>query len=131
MSRVLELLAAGEVRTPEDRFRAAVILQHTPRTWCEGKLTSLGTDNYLLAHYLSREAFEGGYERARWLTAASLDRYLVSSGRPQRYGTQRSLDRETGRMEVDPIDPATTDEERARWGVPPLAEILGAGRDAD
>ena len=32
--RVLELLAAGEISTPEDRFHAAVVLQHTPRTWC-------------------------------------------------------------------------------------------------
>ncbi len=44
---------------------------------------------------------------------------LVSSGRPQKYGTQHSLNRETGRMELDPIDPATGDEERARWGALP------------
>jgi hypothetical protein len=128
IKRVLELIAAGEVSTPEDRFRAAVVLQHTPRTWCEGKLTSQGTDNYLLAHFLAREAFDNGVERAGWLSAAAIDRYLVSSGKPQKYGTQRSLNRETGKMELDPIDPATTDEERAALGVPPLKEILERSR---
>ncbi|MCK7469734.1 MAG: hypothetical protein MZU95_02195 [Desulfomicrobium escambiense] len=28
-NRVLELLAEGRIRSPEDRFRAALILQHT------------------------------------------------------------------------------------------------------
>jgi hypothetical protein len=128
VGRVLELLATGEISTAEDRFRAAVVLQHTPRTWCEGRLTSQGTDNYLLAHFLAREAFENGHDRAGWLSAAALDRYLVSSGKPQKYGTQRSLNRETGKMELDPIDPATTDEERASLGVPSLKEILTRDR---
>ena len=129
--RVLELLAAGEILTAEDKFLAAVVLQHTPRTWCEGRLTSQGTDNYLLAHFLAREAFENGHERAGWLSAAAIDRYLVSSGKPQKYGTQRSLNPETGKMELDPIDPATTDEERAALGVPPLEEIPKRGRRKD
>lgn len=55
------------------------------------------------------------------LAAAAYDRWLVHQGKPQKYGTQyRSDDGEAFRLEE--VDPATTDEERAEWDVPPLAE---------
>jgi hypothetical protein len=42
-------------------------------------------------------------------------------GAPQKFGTQwRARD---GGRELWPVDPATTDSERAKWGLPPLAEL--------
>jgi hypothetical protein len=42
-------------------------------------------------------------------------------GKPQRYGTNMVPDGK--RIRVWDVDPATTDEERSRWDVPPLAEM--------
>jgi hypothetical protein len=59
---------------------------------------------------------------ARWLSAASYDRWQMYQGKPQKCGTNYIYD---GRK--DPlwdVDPETTDEERATWDIPPLAEQL-------
>jgi hypothetical protein len=72
------------------------------------------------AYALAREATERGEERARWLTAAAYDRWLVYQGKPQKYGTQYVHD--GVRHRLWDVDPATTDAERAAWNVPPLAE---------
>lgn len=46
----------------------------------------------------------------------------MTGGLPQKYGTQyRSAN---GRWVLHEVDPTTSDEERARWDVPPLAEAL-------
>jgi hypothetical protein len=43
------------------------------------------------------------------------------AGAPQKFGTQwRARD---GGRELWPVDPVTTDSERAKWGLPPLAEL--------
>ena len=73
------------------------------------------------AHELAMKAveIEPAHMQARWIAAASKDRYLQSIGQPQIYGTQ--LLRRDGRWTLEPYDTtAVTDEERARWGVPPL-----------
>ena len=109
--RVKEIIAAGEVETAHDYFHAAMVLQH-------------GTEpeDYKMAHELALKASELDPEHttARWLAAAAMDRYLQNIGKPQIYGTQfRKVD---GKWTLEPIDEtAVTDEERAEWGVPPLA----------
>lgn len=122
--RVLELLAQGLIATPASRYYAAMILQHTPQDLSNGRFVSRSAENYLLAHYLAKSAAEAGQKGARNLAAACYDRYLVARGRPQKYGTQFSLNPKTGRMEFDPVDPATTDAERAAWDVTPIDETL-------
>ncbi len=42
------------------------------------------------------------------------------AGKPQKFGTQ--LVEVDGKWKVYDVDPATTDAERAEWGLPPLAE---------
>ncbi|MBD7941266.1 hypothetical protein [Brevundimonas guildfordensis] len=74
---VRRLLAAGQVRSGADYARAAFILQHGARA-----------DDYLLAHALATAALSQGHADAAWIAAASLDRYLQATGRPQIYGTQ-------------------------------------------
>lgn len=124
-NRVLELLAEGRVRSPEDRFRAALILQHTPAVLCDGRLGSQSLENYLLAHFLAKSAAEAGYRPARRMTAMTLDRYLAFSGRPQKYGTHSTFNEAAGRYELGAVDPATTDADRALWDVEPLAVLRG------
>ena len=54
------------------------------------------------------------------MAAATKDRFLMSSGKPQLYGTQfRKID---GVWKLHEVDPNVTDEERAKWNVPPLTE---------
>ena len=42
------------------------------------------------------------------------------AGKPQKFGTQ--LVEIAGQWKVYDVDPAVTDEERAEWGLPPIAE---------
>jgi len=74
---VHRMLDAGEVRTGNDYFRAALVYQHGERH-----------EDFLLAHVLAVDALSLGNKRARWLAAATLDRYLLSVYQPQIYGTQ-------------------------------------------
>ena len=93
-------------------------------TFCGKKLVSKSADNYLIAHYLFINAYEGGYKDALYLIAASIDRYLSMTEGYQKYGTNRENDQVTGKEELIPIDRKTTDSERAKYGVPPLATLL-------
>ena len=121
---VLSLVGQGELKTPEDKFNAALVLDHTGLTFCEKRLVGKSPDNYLLAHHLFKSAFEAGYKDARFLVAASLDRYLSFTAGYQKYGTNRVNNQETGKEEWVPIDRKTPDSERAKYGVRPLAELL-------
>jgi hypothetical protein len=104
-------LAAGEVRSAGDYYHLAMLLQH-----------SGSPDHYQLAHELSRRAAEVGHSRAPWLAAATHDRWLMHHGLAQKYGTQYLvIDDEWVHWQTDP---ATTDEDRARFGVPPMSELL-------
>ncbi len=109
-SGALRLLDAGEVRTAVDHYRAAMILQH-------------GNDStdFRRAHDLASTAVEIGSERARWLAVASLDRYLISTGQPQRYATQ-FLETPVGWFLQRFDSTAVTDAERHRAGARTLAE---------
>ncbi|WP_412540993.1 hypothetical protein R8Z50_35370 [Longispora sp. K20-0274] len=110
-ARVAELLAAGEVSTGADHYHAAMIFQHgeTP-------------DDIDTAHRLARRAVDLGYRPARWLAAASLDRWLMTLGRAQKYGTQFAPD--GTRWRLWDVEPATTDADRLAWDVPSLADQL-------
>jgi hypothetical protein len=121
---VLSAVAAGDVTTSEDRFNAALVLQHTGFTFCGEQLVSVSADNYLLAHHLAKAAFDAGYQPARQLVAQTIDRYLSMTEGYQKYGTNRFTNQKTGKDELSPIDRTVPDSERAKYGVPPLAELL-------
>jgi len=122
--RVLALLANGQISEPEAKECAALILQHSSLRFCDGSLQAISLDNYLLAYLLAKSAADHGRKSARPLAAACLDRFLVYSGKPQKYGTQYVLDPKTEKMVTAPVDPATSDEERAKWGVEPLIKFM-------
>ena len=121
---VLEQIGAGKVTTAADRFNAAIVLQHSPMTFRNDSLMAVSPDNYLLGHHLAKAAFDAGYAPARELVAQSIDRYLSVTTGVQKYGTNRFINQKTEKEELAPIDRATTDAERARYGVPPLADLL-------
>jgi hypothetical protein len=80
-ARVDELLAADLILEPADLHHAAMIFQHSP-----------DARDILKAHVLASAAAFEGHERARWLAAASLDRYLTYRKEEQFFGTQFERD---------------------------------------
>jgi hypothetical protein len=107
---VLGYILNGQIHTGRDLVYAAFIFQHGD---C--------SEHYQFANRLAQIAMDTGYEDARWIYAATLDRYLMSLGKPQKFGTQyTSVD---GEFKLYPIDPTTTDAERAKYNIPPLSEI--------
>ena len=102
----------GVLSTGQDYHCAALILQH-------GETTV----DYKKAHEFAAKAVNLGDESAKWLYAATIDRWLLSQEKLQLYGTQFKI-LENGDVELYPVDPKVTDEERAEWDVPPLAKAL-------
>jgi hypothetical protein len=109
LARVADLLDAGALRSAADHLRAAFIFQHGQRL-----------EHYWQAHELALQAVDLGHgPPARWLAAAAYDRWLMHQGLPQKFGTQYRM--AGARWVLHEVDPATSDAERARWEVPPLA----------
>jgi hypothetical protein len=88
-------------------------------------------DDYLLAHEMSMAAVVRGEENARWLAAATEDRFLMQIGRKQRFGTQYEPADEPGKYRLASMDPGVTDELRAVLGTPSLAEAKAAAGQFD
>ncbi len=108
---VLAMLEAGAVRTGADHYHAAMIFQHGP-----------DSTSHKTAWDLAATAERMGFERARWLAAAAQDRYRLTIGQPQIYGTQFTVRDDV--WYLDAIDSlAVTDDERRRVGTRTLDEI--------
>lgn len=134
-NRIFELLATGQVKTPLDKFRAALILQHTAGKLCEGELGSVSPENYLLAYHLSSAALQElkaandtaslKKENFPIMVALNYDRFLLYTEGYQKYGTQFVFDAAIGASLLAPIDTTlATDEERKKLNVEPLSELL-------
>ena len=108
---VRNLITEGKLQSGEDFYHAAMILQH-----------GTSPEDQLLAHDLCVIAISKGESRAKWLAAASLDRYLTGIGRDQRYGTQFISDRSFNPPRLAPIDEEFPDTLRIEMNVPTLKE---------
>jgi hypothetical protein len=86
--RVREMLASNVLTTGRDFHDAAFIFQHSVQT--DSYSISEAANDLLLAHVLASVAISKGDRRSLWISAASLDRYLQYSGKPQIFGTQYS-----------------------------------------
>lgn len=109
--RTADLLKDGALKTGLDFERAAFIFQHGD-----------AAQDYLLAHSLAMIAVTKGNQHARWIAAATLDRYLLTIGQSQIYGTQYNSPKGQG-VTQEPYDRALiSDALRAELGVPSQAE---------
>jgi hypothetical protein len=107
------LLDAGELRAGADFRRAAFVFQHGETA-----------DDFLAAHTFALVALAMGDTEARWIAAATLDRYLTTIGKPQIYGTQ--FDNQLAR---EPYNRALiSDDLRRALNVPSVAEQLDQSR---
>ena len=110
--RIYELYEKGEIRTGKDYHRAAMVLQH-----------ALNPDEFLLAHEFCVVALCKGERDARWLAAATEDRFLMNIGRPQRFGTQYRSSGLDDRLKLYEVGKGVTDGLRRELGVPSLAQV--------
>ncbi|MBM3973258.1 MAG: hypothetical protein FJ301_04070 [Planctomycetes bacterium] len=103
-------LAAGKLlATPAERVAAAELL--------------VGSDerqDVETAQTLAMASF-GALPAARPIAAAAFDRLRLLAGARQKFGTQWVA--QDGRWELWVVDETTTDSERAKWGLPALAEL--------
>lgn len=111
--RIYQLLDSNKVQTSQDYHNAAMIFQHG------GDSTAYG-----MAVKLMRKSIELDPTANSWLLAAAIDRYLLSKGEPQIYGTQ--YQKKFGKGELwylNEIDTTKiTDAERIEYGVETLAQ---------
>jgi hypothetical protein len=100
-----------QVDTAQDYYHAALIFQHGE-----------AVDEIWSAHLWALKSVELGIQSGKWL-AAALDRWHLYQGQPQKYGTQ--LVPNGTRYRLWDLDSSTTDQERAQWDDPSLAEMAG------
>jgi hypothetical protein len=86
-ARVLQLNRDGLILGPEAMLDAAIVLQHGD-----------DSSDYRVAHELAKAACEKGVNSTRWdrgsaewLAKATYDRWMLSIGKPQVYGTQKEF----------------------------------------
>nr|WP_315176554.1 hypothetical protein [uncultured Flavobacterium sp.] len=137
--QIFQFLADNKIITPKDKYRAAWILQHTAAKICEGELTSLSPENFLLAYRLSSSALmqltiqndtilikKMNLPR---IVALNYDRYLLFTYGYQKFGTQFIFDDKTGEMILAPINETlSSDQERKKFNVEPLGQLLKTHR---
>jgi hypothetical protein len=111
LARARELYRGDQLRAGADYYNAAMILQHGGEP-----------ADYVLAHELCVVAIAKGHERAKWLAAASEDRFLRSLERPQRFGTQYSSSGPNAPMRLAPVEDGVTDALRREFNAPTLEQ---------
>jgi hypothetical protein len=117
-AKVLQLVAENKVQTGEDYYFAAFVFQH-----------GLKPEDYLYAHVLAVTALGKGFAPAKWLSAATLDRYLRSVKQPQIFGTQFGSLFDDG--DLDPYNKELiSDKLRELWCVVPYAKQLKIFEDS-
>ena len=109
LERVHEIYLANALVTGADYYHLAMVLQH-----------SQAPGDFLLSHELCVVAIGKGHEQAKWLAAASEDRFLMNIGRPQRFGTQYRADKLTDPYKLYKMEEGVTDELRSAFKVPSL-----------
>lgn len=90
-AQVRAMLERDEAKTWEDFYDAAFLFQHGETA-----------DDYLFAQVLAVDAVIKGYDTAKWIAAATLDRYLQLTNKPQVFGTQYPLDSSAPQLAGDP-----------------------------
>lgn len=100
--RVEEMIDSNLVHTSLDYHNAALVFHH-------------GRDSIAFekAINLMKKSIELDSLASKWLLAAAIDRYLLSTNKPQIYGTQTSNKFDTTKV---------SDSERLAYGVPTLAQ---------
>jgi len=106
VDHTVQTAAMSSAMTPLDRYHRAL----AARASTEPNEVAAAHDDALAAMVAHRPA--------RRLAALLFDRLRMLQAKPQKFGTQRGAD-----GALWPIDPFTTDSERAKWDLPSRAEL--------
>ncbi len=109
LDRVREMYNKNLLSTGADFYHVAMVLQHSHLP-----------NDFLLAHELCVVAIGKGENRAKWLAAASEDRFLMNINRPQRFGTQYRADKLNEPFRLYKMDEGVTDDLRKAFNAPSL-----------
>ena len=118
LARVKQFYQGGALQAGMDFFHAAMILQH-----------SSSAEDHLLAHEFCVVALSHGVEQAKWLAAASEDRFLMNIGRPQRFGTQYQIPKPHGGWSLYEVSTEVEDSLRSALNVPSLFQAQAYADD--
>lgn len=111
--RVGQLIDSNKIISAKDYAKAAMIFQH-----------GVDSSDYLKAVEFMKTAMKIDSTVNKSLFAAATDRYLISIGKPQVYGTQY-IQEGNGTWELKNYDTtAISDEEKKRFGVGSLNEQM-------
>ncbi len=114
--RVQEIVRAQQLATADDYFHAAMILQHGNEP-----------QHFLLAHVLANITAFKGHAKGKWLSAATLDRYLASLKQDQFFGTQFFAEGSLSFQDMKlhpPLNGLVTEALQKEFNVPPPEETL-------
>jgi len=115
---ILKMLRKGEIRTADDFYRASWFFHH-------------GTNfhSYALATALAATSYHLGEPWGKNLYALALDRFLLSIGQPQYFGTQ--FEKKYGKWRFSPYNKKTKDEERKLYFVEPIKKSMKSVKDLE
>lgn len=117
-AQILGVYRGGGLKSGSDYYHAAMILQHSN----DARMN-------LLAHEFAIISWVKRDQRARWLVAASEDRFLMKIGQPQRFGTQYQSKSVGSPLELYRMDNVVTNELRKEFEVPSPGQAMGALND--
>lgn len=107
--RVMEIVEAGMLAGLQDWDRAALLLQH-----------GQSADDFLLAHILAIPGGIADTPFGRFLCAATLDRFLHTTGRAQIFTTQSGAADPSVYAPVEPFDDSMSQSVRTRFRLEPV-----------
>lgn len=108
---VIEMLKNGQIKTSDDFYRASMLFQH-------------GSDfkSYAMAIALAAASGHLGESWGRSLYAMALDRFLLSIGQKQYFGT--NFEKVKGKWYLAPYNKRTSDFERQFYFIEPMKKLL-------
>ena len=109
---------AGELCTAADQWNAAWVMTQADKE-----------STLIRAYEIAQLASNGGHPNGNWLVAYTFDRKRVAGGFLQAYGTQTRKN-ERGQTCLIEVDPEVTDQTRADYGHPPIADAYRRVLDA-
>lgn len=110
-NEVLKMLKKGEIKTSDDFYRAAMLFQH-----------GSNFKSYAMAVALAAVSAHLGEPWGKSLYAMALDRFLLSIGQKQYFGT--NFEKVKGKWRLAPYNEKTRDFERKFYLVEPMKKIL-------
>lgn len=113
--RVGEIFGEGCIKTADDYYHAAMVFQH-----------GMIPDHFFQAYIWASRAAELGNKEAKWLSGASLDRYLMNLGYKQIYATQaKTLNNDSATCWcLWPVDDNATEDLRKAFGMKTVQEQM-------